>query len=219
VGRSANCELGLTADPPCRSQGNDRLAVALKLPRSRSLDQTGCGEARATPRSGAHSGHGRRTHHRRLGRLPPAALRRPNTRECALWSTVRPCSRPRRALRETLPSPEPATHPQVRFGARPKGRAHERVAALAEQKPTRRLKSKVGQRYWTKGRPPLHQAPHPAPESQNGTPPPHRRRRVLPPSRGGGGRRRPGLRRQAPRVGGLLQVPSAPRWSRGRDTL
>ncbi len=51
------------------------------------------------------------------------ALRRPTPGNGRYGAPSGARSRPRRALREKLPSPEPATHTQVRFGARPKRRA------------------------------------------------------------------------------------------------
>ncbi len=71
----------------------------------------------------------------------------------------------------------------------------------------------------TKRRPPLHQTPHTTTQRQSGALPPHRRRRVLPAPRRRRDRRRQGLQQQAPRVGGLLQLPPTPRRPRRPNPL
>jgi transposase len=67
--------------------------------------------------------------------------------------------------------------------------------------------------------PHLHQARHPAAQREGRAQPPHRRRGVLPPAQRHRHRRHRFVQRQAPRVAGLLQLPSPARRPRRPDTL
>ncbi len=68
-------------------------------------------------------------------------------------------------------------------------------------------------------RPHLHPPGHATAQRQGRAIPPHRRRGVLPPPRRRRHRRRRAVQRQAPRVGGLLQLPPTPRRPRRPNPL